>query len=343
MKNIIYVSSILFVLFPFDGNTQDIHFAQFDKSPLVLNPGLTGAIYKTQANLNYRNQWTSVDSPFQTYAVSVDQRIRTKNKSGFLALGVYALSDNAASTIKTVDLKVNIAGHVKINRNSTIGLGIQGGLLQRTIDPSRFQWGSQYDGNNYNSAISNAEGSTYNSVKAVDISTGLVYSYSANEYHKVTGNNDKILNFGVSVSHINRPSISFVGSEEVLPIKVTVFANSLYSLPNSILAIGPSLMYSRQLAAREVLIGTRFRYLLQEASKVTGFHGESAASIGFYYRHKDAIIALLQYEMLNYTIGFSYDLNVSKLSAMSNLRGGFELSLRYAAPAPFGKNSVRFR
>jgi len=343
MKKIISSLITILVFLPFNGKTQDIHFTQFDKSPLVLNPGLAGAVYKTQVNLNYRNQWTSVESPFQTFAFSVDQRINTKSRNSFLALGIYALSDNAASTVKTMDIKFNVAGHIKINRLSSIGLGIQGGMLQRSLDPGRFEWGSQYDGSSYNSAILNSEGSTYNTIKVADVSAGIVYSYSANEYHKMTGNNDKILNFGVSVSHINRPKYSFVGSEERLPIKVTAFANSLISLSNSNVAIGPSLMYIRQNKASEVLLGTRVRFLLQQASKVTGFRGESAASIGVYYRHKDAIITSLQYEISNYMIGLSYDFNVSQLSPASNLRGGFELSLRYAAPNPFGNNSVRFR
>ncbi len=48
-------------------HAQDSHFSQFDKSPLMINPALAGALYKTQVNLNYRSQWSSVNSPFKTF------------------------------------------------------------------------------------------------------------------------------------------------------------------------------------------------------------------------------------------------------------------------------------
>ena len=35
---------------------------------------------------------------------------------------------------------------------------------------------------------------------------------------------------------------------------------------------------------------------------------------------------------LNYKIGLSYDVNISKLNLASNYQGGFELSLAYEGP-----------
>ncbi len=324
-------------------HAQDSHFSQFDKSPLMINPALAGALYKTQVNLNYRSQWSSVNSPFKTFGFSADQRFGGGRKqNGFFGVGLYALSDNASSkTITTMDLKLSVSGHIRINKQSSIGLGIQAGMLQRSLTTSNFQWGSQYNGNAYDPTISNAEGTSasYNSISVFDVSSGIVYSYNSNEYQKVTGNNDKFLNFGVSFYHLNKPSYSFQGGNEKLPIKITAFANSLFNIQNTNVAVGPSFLYQRQSNASELLIGSRVRYMIGNASKVTNFKSASAVSMGCYLRYKDAIVTLFQYEIKNYLVGFSYDINVSKLRSYSNLRGGFELSLRFVAPTPYGGNS----
>jgi len=46
----------------------------------------------------------------------------------------------------------------------------------------------------------------------------------------------------------------------------------------------------------------------------------------------------------SFAFSISYDVNLSGLSAVSNGQGGYELSIRYVSPNPFGtkKTSVRF-
>ena len=41
------------------------------------------------------------------------------------------------------------------------------------------------------------------------------------------------------------------------------------------------------------------------------------------------------FEIGNFALGISYDLNVSQLRASSNMRGGMEISLRFVNPNPF--------
>lgn len=323
-------------------NAQDAHFTQYDKMPVYLNPALSGLNHRTEGNVIYRSQWTSVDAPFNSIGASFDQRIETRNRNSFFGVGVHVISDKAgARTVSSIDLKLSGSGHIKLNDMSTLGLGIQAGLLQRSLNSGNFQWGSQYDGNDFNASIMNLEGATFNDLKSLDAAAGIVYSYNVSDFLRVTGNNENQFSMGLTVAHLNRPKNSFTGGEERLPLKYSVFANSLISMANSNVALGPTALIQFQGTAREVLLGTRIRYLLQQASKFTGFKSASAMSLGFYYRHKDAMMAMLQYEIANYSIGFSYDFNVSTLNPYSNLRGGFEISFRYAAPNPFGSYRSR--
>ena len=58
---------------------QDLHFSQVDQIPLLVNPALTGSEAQIRAGINYRNQWKSLASPFQTMAAGFDARLQ-KNK-----------------------------------------------------------------------------------------------------------------------------------------------------------------------------------------------------------------------------------------------------------------------
>jgi len=321
---------------------QDAHFTQYDKMPVYLNPAMSGLNYKTEANFIYRSQWTSVDAPFNTIGASFAQRFETRNRNSFFGLGLHVISDKVgARTVSALDLKLSGSGHIKLNKMSTLGLGIQAGLLQRTLNSGNFEWGSQYDGNDFNTSIMNLEGSTFNDLKSMDAAAGIVYSYNVSDFLRVTGNNENQFSVGFNVSHLNKPKNSFNGGNEKLPMKYSLYFNSLIALANSNVAIGPTALVQLQGTAREVLLGTRFRYLLQQASRFTGFKSASVMSLGLYYRHKDAMMAMLQYEIANYSVGLSYDFNISRLSPYSNLRGGFEISIRYAAPNPFGSSKAR--
>ena len=57
--------------------------------------------------------------------------------------------------------------------------------------------------------------------------------------------------------------------------------------------------------------------------------------VGTHLRFKDAFIPSVQLEVAEYTLGFSYDMNVSGLKSATSGKGGFEISLRYGNPNPF--------
>ncbi len=47
---------------------------------------------------------------------------------------------------------------------------------------------------------------------------------------------------------------------------------------------------------------------------------------------KDALIAVAKFEWAGYSVGFSYDINLSQLRTVSSTRGGFEISLHMGIP-----------
>ena len=117
-----------------------------------------------------------------------------------------------------------------------------------------------------------------------------------------------------------------------------IHSNSTIGIKDSRLAIKPGIMVSLQGPSKEIIVGTIIRYKLREASHFTGFFSEQAISLGAHYRIGDALAPSLWYEAGKLAIGVSYDVNMSSLTAASNMRGGLEVSLRFINPSPFRYN-----
>ncbi|MGZ3932684.1 MAG: type IX secretion system membrane protein PorP/SprF, partial [Bacteroidia bacterium] len=86
--------------------------------------------------------------------------------------------------------------------------------------------------------------------------------------------------------------------------------------------LNPELLYSHQGKYNEFVPGAMLRYIFNPEKNNT-------ASIGFYYRAKDAFISRLGYTYGLTTAGISYDLNTSKFIAATNRRGAFELYITH--------------
>ncbi len=322
---------------------QDIHFSQFWMTPLLINPAQAGAEHDLRAIVNYKNQWGSVAAPYSTANLSVDMKLKKKKGAkGFSALGITIFNDNAGDDqMKTLQGNLAFAYHVYLTNKSTLGAGLYGGFAQRSISYSNLQWMNQYDGTSYNAALPSGEPSAGSSFTHLDLGGGLHYDYNSGEKY-ITKNDHKSFSAGIALFHANQPKYSFYGTGEKLNIKMVGYANALIGIRNTNVSVVPGVTYLQQGKATELLVGSMLRYQLKEESRYTGYVKGSSLSIGSYYRNKDAMVATMQFEISQYTIGVSYDVNVSKLKTASNGRGGFEISLRFVNPNPFlYKNTSR--
>lgn len=317
---------------------QDIHFSQFYMAPLAQNPALAGYNHDYQAILNYKTQWQSVPSPYKTMAANFDMRLGKKkpNKS-FWAAGVNVYSDKAGDgQMATTQANLSVVYHVRLSRYSTLGTGLQAGFQQRSISAGALQWGSQYDGSKYNPTMMSGEVNGMVMKSFADLGGGLLWNYNNTSGERnVTDNHDLKAHLGISAFHVNQPGYSFYDSKEKLNMKFVVHGGALISKKNSNVAYNPGFMYYRQGNLQEIYAGGMIRYKLNQDSKYTGLQKGAALSLGGFMRAKDAFIATMLFEYSSYAIGFSYDVNTSQLRVASNMRGGFEISLRYVNPNPF--------
>ena len=332
MKKVLFCFLLLMQCLSKNTLAQDTHFAQTEFAPLLLNPALAGAFSQMQLIANYRNQWNSIASPYQTIAASFDARLqrRDADNNSFLALGLSFFNDVAGDMkVTTNQFNLNLAYHIKMGRYSVLRMGIYGGMNQRKLDPNRGTWASQFDGDGINSGMASGENfGSYNQV-FMDAGAGAVYTYRKMKY-SVNNNINNHVNCGVAVYHANQPASSFISlPEDKLAMRVSGFINSSFNIRNTQLAVQPAVYIQLQSRYSEILFGTYLRYNIRESSHFTGSIKPVAAALGLFSRYKDAFVAKGYFQYHQFTVGMAYDFNRSRLTPVSKSRGGFELFLRF--------------
>ncbi|MGB8195029.1 MAG: type IX secretion system membrane protein PorP/SprF, partial [Chitinophagaceae bacterium] len=68
---------------------------------------------------------------------------------------------------------------------------------------------------------------------------------------------------------------------------------------------------------------------------------QKSGTIGAIYRLDDAIIPIIKLEINEFNVGFSYDINISKLQAASYHRGGLEVTFCYRKNLNYRNSTLR--
>jgi type IX secretion system PorP/SprF family membrane protein len=331
MKKVVVVLGSVLVV---SAHAQDTHFSFAEFSTMSLNPGLAGANSPMQGVVNFRSQWNSVAEPFQTIAASFDARFNENNRrrSGIIAGGINFYNDQAGDMrVTTNNVNVNLAYHLILDDNNTLGLGIYGGYGQRSLNSNGGKWGSQYNGTAYDASVDPGETFNNTSFGYLDAGAGILYTHgSGNGY--MNQNIGRKINAGFAVYHVNRPQYSFINAaNERLYMRMSAFVNAEIGISNTRGTIMPGVYYHRQKNAQEIYFGANYKYNLHEGSRHTGFTRPMALYLGLYGRLKDAMVAKVMFEYDQFMAGFGYDINISSLTEVSRARGGFELFLRFNA------------
>ena len=314
---------LIFIITNIDLQAQDIHFSQFDNSPINLNPALTGNFNNNfRVVANHRNQWSSITVPYKTFSFSFDSRIaKTPIKKTYAGVGILFNTDKAGdASFGTNQIKLSGALHRLIKRDSSfvISVGLNMAINQNNINFNELYFGSQYNGNYFDPRSPSFETNPQESIWYFDITAGITI------YQEI--NNKLPLFYGISFSHINRPSQSFNDDNLVrLDMKFNSFVNLEFLIRNSLYAL-PSLSYYRQGKYNELNLGGLIRYN-------TTHYLFKQLYAGGWIRQKDAIIVMIATDYQDFNIGVSYDFNISSLKIASRGLGGIELSIKYL----FGK------
>jgi len=313
--------------------SQDVHFSQFSQTPQLINPAATGVFNgAVRAHLNYRSQWAGIGA-FKTYAASIDMPIAKGNgQKAYFGVGANFYKDVAGdSDFGNFLGSLSFSGILPIKRNHTVALGLQAGFGQYSANLSKLTWGSQFNGEEFDTDLNSNEVFSSQAPKFVDLGAGIFYEFK-NTTAEFLGTDLSKFNLGIAGFHLNKPKQDFFSLDEgEIQMKIVSQFSGTFDIRGSKLALVPSMFYAFQGPHTELTSGMLFKYRLGSSTKYTGFFKEGAIYFGAHYRLKDAIIPQVYLEFTDYMIGVSYDYNNSELSNVTGGNGGFEISVRYTA------------
>jgi type IX secretion system PorP/SprF family membrane protein len=305
----------------FKAIAQDIHFSQFNRSPLNLNPANTG-LFDGDFRFSgiHRNQWKSVTVPYKTFSGAFDMSTPFPNaENNLIGAGIVFNNDKAGdSDLGIIEGAVSGSLIKNIGGDSIhfISGGIQLGFVQESFNYAKLTFDNQFDGDAFNPNA--ASGETFSNTKFMyfDFSAGVNWLFKMNDR----------LNFGAGVSlyHINQPKLSFMDeASSKLNHKLAVDLKSSIGITEDIFLL-PALLYQNQFKYKELDLGGNLKFILnKKPGKYIALYG------GLWMRTKDAVYPSIGLDYNELNVGLSYDINTSDLQRASNSKGGYEISLTY--------------
>jgi len=297
---------------------QDIHFSQYELSPLTLNPALTGAYEGTfRVGMIYRDQWASVlNNQYNTPSIYADiPVVRGFGKHDWFGAGVVLVNDNAGSSqLNTFSGALSLAYHLGVGEkaNTVVSLGWQAGIVQRRINQDELLFEDQII-NGSNTSLE--YGNTFDpSISYGDMGVGaLVNTYLTRKFSFYAG---------VGAFHINAPDNGFLG-EDQLKARLAIHLGANYDIADRLVLL-PSMVFQTQAKAREIITQAKLGYYINPERNVT-------INAGLGYRYSGAIMAMIGMDYKGAKLGIAYDIDVSPLNPASRGRGAYELALSYTA------------
>jgi type IX secretion system PorP/SprF family membrane protein len=296
----------------------DPHFSQYYAFPMWLNPGMTGVMkgdYRVTSV--YRNQWSNVMTPFVTTGLSAD--VATNKNINIGANILNQTAGNAGYRYTTAYLNLAYSGiRVGPEKNHQVTAGIQVGMLSRRFDPSKFQFGDQWNPvTGFSPTTPTADAIKYQAVSVLDMGAGLSY---------LDNSPDKTVNLfgGISAAHINQPYDPFTGStyKDFVPIRYGAHFGVRTTI-NDRFSLTPNFIFMQQANSREIMGGLFAQYYVNEDVELYG---------GAAYRLNDAFSVSAGLGYRHFVVGASYDMTSSDLSKTTPGTKAFEISLSYTHP-----------
>ena len=302
---------------------QDIHFSQFYEAPLLRNPALAGVFtgdYRVQTI--FRDQWNSINNAYRTGSLSGEYKWPVGKGNDFLTTGMEILYDEAGTAaLNTTELMPALNYHKSLSNDKPmyLALGFMGGLVSKTLDLSKVTTNSQYNGTAYDPALPNGETILSPNIHYLDGALGISFNTAFGADNKNT------MYVGASYYHLNRPKNSFYQNPAVELDPKVVFSAGVKAMINDYTWFSIEADHSQQGPSAETIGGVMISYKLGDETEKSPY----VFNLGGYIRIGDAIIPVIKLEMNSFTVGMSYDANISQLAAATQGVGGFELSLSY--------------
>lgn len=284
--------------------SQDPQFSQFYAAPLYLCPSFAGTSpQKTRVALSYRNQWPEIPRAYTSYSFSFDHYISNiKSGIGFLFLRDQAGPGRLATT--------NIGGIYSFDINLNDDIHVRPGAhflyTYRSINFSELIF---YDQVKYNLPSSAFVYPDIQKRGDVDFSLSTL-AYREKQW------------LGVTIDHLLKPNQSFFGDEAINPMKYSVFGGTRVLVKQRLLVkqqedVSFAFLYKQQALYKQFDVGAYyFKTPMVFGIWYRGipfFKGKEKDNVNTRFNGSDAAVFLVGYRLEGISLGYSYDITISKL------------------------------
>ena len=296
------------------GISQDMQFTQFNAAQLYLNPAFTGSTIEHRFASSYRNQWTAIPGHFVNYTFAYDYNMADLNSGVGL---LFEREQAGTGRLGNTEIGLLYSYHFRVDNKIYIQPGIKFNYISRSLDFSRLVFNDQLS---RGGSSATTESILLEGVNYMDISTGLV-AYSEKFWA------------GVAFNHLNEPNQTFIDGESPLHMKFSAHGGYKFTLSEG-----------GRKSLNTSYVSTAFQYKAQQKYDQLDlglYYTRDPFVFGLWYRglpllksyegilNNDAVALLVGYTFIDYnlSLGYSYDITISRLAA--NSAGSHELSVIY--------------
>ena len=303
-----------------DLRSQDIHFSQFFNTPYATNPASIGLFDgEYRAGGVFRQQWRSVTTPYRTFGLGGD----AANFAGVrgLGAGAWLYNDRAGdSRLNTFHLSLGASWTKKLNaaKGETITGGLQFGFTTISIDYSALRFDAQFNGFYFDPSLANNEHFQRNGLTHPDLHAGAIYRYAPVKAGSTAER--ELVQAGFALFNITAPDVSFNGKNSPLDLRSTLHVITRFPVSEK-LDVQPMAQFMTQGKFREFDIGGTVRFIMLDRYTML-----RTLQAGLFWRARDAGYLFVGSEYDDWTLGISYDINLSGLVPASRNKGGLELT-----------------
>jgi len=283
---------------------QEAEFSHYMFNQLAINPGYAG----TQTDINVtainRQQWVGFDGRPTTTSFTLSAPLKLFNiKSG---VGLTLINDQIGF-YKNFEADLDYAFRKKV-RTGELGLGINFGVVNETLDASNFK---------------PAEGGSTLDLPTKDegkmvFDLGIGAFYKTEDYY-----------LGVSITHINQSTVQYSeGAPTYVKRNYYIEGGYNFQLPIPLFELNPSILYYTDGVISQFCVNGLVLY-------------NKKVWAGVSYRLND-LVGMFGVELRNgIKIGYSYDYTMSAINKSSS--GTHEIMLNYGFELSVDKTPQKFR
>ena len=310
---------LLVVLINSKGFAQDPTFSQWEQIPIYFNPALTGDFEGTlRLRAKYRDQWRSIlgDDAFVSGVASAEYKF-AKGDQRKISVGFHTLHDRAGEAVFTTNsynlsaaVIQNLGDPAAAHHNLSVGFSI--GLASKKLDLDGLIF------NPFPGEINEPEENLNEKTSYGDLSLGINWNYRSNNHFSSQ--------FGLALSHVNTPNVSFTGDNNSnLSSRFNLHGNIEIPIIHQ-LSIVPSFLYINQGSSDQLLFGFNSKWYLNQTKPdfvQLGFFLKN--TLNFNGRAINVYVISATVEVKSIVIGFAYD----RFTKIINGSNAYEFSLGY--------------